>query len=463
MKHFSALSLFLALSCAATAQSWNVTGNSGTTSSNFVGNTDSVALIFRTNNLERARVTSNGGNLLLGTTMNSGYKLDIVGNLRSSMDAQFNGILVGKGPGTATNTVAIGNGVLVNNTTGTRNVAMGVNALRYNQTGFNNTAIGAEAMGGNAADSAISGSVGIGNLSRVSGVYGVAIGSGAWAGLFSIAIGSPSTASVQSSIAIGRYSEASGFVGTTAIGIEAKATHSGGIVIGHGLQTTGSYQLLIGNRLAGAGIRDVYIGGGVTQQLASTYGPLTIQPTGQTGTNQTGQTIRIATGKGTGTGTSGDIHFMTSVPRSSGDTLQSIATAMILKGSTGNVGIGTIKVADTAYKLFVEKGIRTRKVKVDISSWPDYVFDEQYKLQDLAELEMYVRKNKHLPEVPSAQEVEREGVNLGDNQAILLKKIEELTLHLIEMNQRVIEMDKRVQQLESENKILKEEIKKSDK
>ena len=120
-------------------------------------------------------------------------------------------------------------------------------------------------------------------------------------------------------------------------------------------------------------------------------------------------------------------------------------------------------MADTAYKLFVEKGIRTRKVKVDISSWPDYVFDEQYKLQDLAELEMYVRKNKHLPEVPSAQEVEREGVNLGDNQAILLKKIEELTLHLIEMNQRVIEMDKRVQQLESENKILKEEIKKSDK
>ncbi|HEX2846433.1 MAG TPA: hypothetical protein VHN59_07785, partial [Chitinophagaceae bacterium] len=94
MKHFSALSLFLALSCAATAQSWNVTGNSGTTTSNFVGNTDSVALIFRTNNLERARITANGGNLLLGTTTNSGYRLDIIGSLRTSLDARINNISI---------------------------------------------------------------------------------------------------------------------------------------------------------------------------------------------------------------------------------------------------------------------------------------------------------------------------------------------------------------------------------
>ena len=130
--------------------------------------------------------------------------------------------------------------------------------------------------------------------------------------------------------------------------------------------------------------------------------------------------------------------------------------------SSGNVGIGTDDAK--GYKLAVNGDAMFTKVKVkSYGSWPDYVFDEQYKLQNLAELETYVRKNKHLPEVPSAQEVEREGVNLGDNQAILLKKIEELTLHLIEMNQRVIEMDKRVQQLESENKVLKEEIKKAGK
>lgn len=461
MKHFSALSLFLALSCAATAQSWNVTGNSGTTTSNFVGNTDSVALIFRTNNLERARITANGGNLLLGTTTNSGYRLDIIGSLRTSLDARINNISIGKGSGTGANNIIVGDNALVNNNTGYRNVAIGTNALAYNTIGHSNTVIGAEALA-NALDTNVRGAVAIGALSRASGDQGISIGSTSTAAIYAISIGAQAMANAQGTITIGRTSEAN-VLGNISIGYDARANNVGGISIGYGLQTTGSYQLLFGNRNAGYGTRDVYFGGGVTQTNASSYGPLTIQPTGQSGTNQTGQTIRIATGKGTGTGTSGDIHFMTSVPRSSGDTLQSIATAMILKGSTGNVGIGTIKVADTAYKLFVEKGIRTRKVKVDIASWPDYVFGEHYKLQGLAELETYVRKNKHLPEVPSAQEVEREGVNLGDNQAILLKKIEELTLHLIEMNQRVIEMDKRVQQLEGENKVLKEEINKADK
>ncbi len=455
MKHFSALSIFLALSCAATAQSWNVTGNSGTTTSNFVGNTDSVALIFRTNDLERARITPNGGNLLLGVTVNAGYKLDVNGNIRVATNAIINGYTIGR-PGNVDGNMIFGANVLPNITTGTRNIAMGANAGRYNKTGSNNVAIGHEAMS-HVDDTAMIGGTAVGNSTRTTSYYGSAFGSSAMAGLYGTAIGSSASSSGQSTVALGRLSEASQ-LGTVALGAEAKSKHTGGITIGFGLQTTAPYQLLIGNAVAGAGIRDVYIGGGITQQYASNYAPLTIQPTGQSGTNQTGQTIRIATGKGTGTGTSGDIYFMTSVPRSSGDTLQNIATAMILKGSTGNVGIGTIKVTDTAYKLFVEKGIRTRKIKVDISSWPDYVFDEQYKLQNLAELENYIQKNKHLPEVPSAQEVEREGVNLGDNQAILLKKIEELTLHLIEMDKRAIEMDKRVQQLEKENKVLTEKV-----
>jgi len=447
------------LGSAATAQSWNITGNSGTTSSNFVGNTDSVALIFRTNNLERARITPNGGNLLLGVTANAGYKLDVNGDMRVATNAMINGYIIGRPNGTVN--LIIGNSVLANITTGNRNIAVGANAGKYITTGSNNVAIGNEAMS-HVNDTAIIGGAAVGNSSRTTGAYGSAFGSSALAGIYSSAIGSNASASAQSTVAVGRYSEA-GFLGAVAMGAEAKVKHVGGVAIGYGLETTATYQLLMGNKLAGYGTRDVYIGGGVTQQYASNYGPLTIQPTGQSGTNQTGQTIRIATGKGTGTGASGDIHFMTSVPRSSGDTLQNIATAMIIKGATGNVGIGTIKVADTAYQLFVEKGIRTRKVKVDVTSWPDYVFDEQYKLQDLAELETYIRKNRHLPEVPSAQEIEKEGVNLGDNQTLLLKKIEELTLHLIEMDRRAIEMDKRVQQLENENKILKEEMKKADK
>jgi hypothetical protein len=129
--------------------------------------------------------------------------------------------------------------------------------------------------------------------------------------------------------------------------------------------------------------------------------------------------------------------------------------------STGNVGIGTVKTADAAYKLFVELGIRTRKIKVDQATWADYVFDNDYNLPTLAEVEKYIRKHKHLPDIPSAQEVEKDGLNLGDNQALLLKKIEELTLYLIEQNKKLEEQmkenqeqQKRINQLEQQLKIL---------
>jgi hypothetical protein len=64
--------------------------------------------------------------------------------------------------------------------------------------------------------------------------------------------------------------------------------------------------------------------------------------------------------------------------------------------------------------------------------WSDYVFNDDYKLRSLSSLESFIKQNKHLPEVPSAKEVEEKGISVGDNQALLLKKIEELTLYVIE-------------------------------
>ncbi|MFC3198172.1 hypothetical protein ACFOET_11175, partial [Parapedobacter deserti] len=63
---------------------------------------------------------------------------------------------------------------------------------------------------------------------------------------------------------------------------------------------------------------------------------------------------------------------------------------------------------------------------------PDYVFEPGYELQALADVEAYVKKHKHLPEIPSAKNIERDGLNLAEMNLLLLKKIEELTLHLIE-------------------------------
>lgn len=100
----------------------------------------------------------------------------------------------------------------------------------------------------------------------------------------------------------------------------------------------------------------------------------------------------------------------------------------------GAVGIGTTTPSE---KLEVNGTIRTQEVKVEASPWPDYVFTPNYKLRSLEETEQFIKKNQHLPEIPSAQEVEAEGLALGEMNALLLKKIEELTLHLIEKDKEV--------------------------
>jgi hypothetical protein len=114
--------------------------------------------------------------------------------------------------------------------------------------------------------------------------------------------------------------------------------------------------------------------------------------------------------------------------------------------ANGVVGIGTTITNETGYKLFVETGIRTRTVKVDALTWSDYVFHANYRLRPLSEVEQYIKQNGHLPEVPSEEEVKKEGINLGDNQATLLKKIEELTLYVIEQNKKQENQEKLMQQ-----------------
>jgi|GEM_PF-2547204 hypothetical protein len=116
-----------------------------------------------------------------------------------------------------------------------------------------------------------------------------------------------------------------------------------------------------------------------------------------------------------------------------------------------NVGIGTTSINSADYKLYVEIGIRTRKVKIDQLTWADYVFDKNYLLPSLADVEKYIEQNKRLPGVPSTQDVSNNGVDIGDNQAMLLKKIEELTLYMIDLN-------KKVEALSKENKLLKKKI-----
>jgi uncharacterized coiled-coil protein SlyX len=99
--------------------------------------------------------------------------------------------------------------------------------------------------------------------------------------------------------------------------------------------------------------------------------------------------------------------------------------------------------------------VHTRKVRVDQSTWADYVFNSDYKLRPLHEVETFIQQNNHLPEVPSTKEVEENGIDLGDNQATLLKKIEELTLYVIEQNKKMELMQKEMEKLKKQQSATK--------
>jgi hypothetical protein len=98
--------------------------------------------------------------------------------------------------------------------------------------------------------------------------------------------------------------------------------------------------------------------------------------------------------------------------------------------ANGNIGIGTANPTNT---LAVNGSIKAREVIVTVNNWPDYVFDPAYRLRSLDETATFIERNGHLPDLPSARQVEQEGVPLGELGAALLRKVEELTLHQLEL------------------------------
>ncbi len=112
----------------------------------------------------------------------------------------------------------------------------------------------------------------------------------------------------------------------------------------------------------------------------------------------------------------------------------------------GSVGIGTIS---PQAKLAVNGDILCKKVTVTLNGWSDYVFYANYRLRPLSEVEQYINQYHHLPEVVAADEVERNGLDVADNQAALLKKIEELTLYAIEQNKQMEAMKKEMAELKA--------------
>ncbi|WP_420387388.1 hypothetical protein [Roseivirga sp.] len=132
--------------------------------------------------------------------------------------------------------------------------------------------------------------------------------------------------------------------------------------------------------------------------------------------------------------------------------LTSQRTVLTITGG-GRVGIGT---TTPDKELSVNGTIHAKKIKVDINDWPDFVFQNNYQLPTLQEIETHIAEKGHLPGIPSESEVIEKGINLGEIDAKLLQKIEELTLYLIEQNKQNQAQQVKIEQLEKELKALKQ-------
>jgi hypothetical protein len=116
----------------------------------------------------------------------------------------------------------------------------------------------------------------------------------------------------------------------------------------------------------------------------------------------------------------------------------------------GAVGIGVTSGASipAGFLLAVDGKIISEEVKVQLSgNWPDYVFNNNYPLRSFDELRNYIALNKHLPNIPAAAEVEKNGIEVGDMQKRMMEKIEELTLYILELEKKIKDLEKKTEKI----------------
>ncbi|SEK54334.1 hypothetical protein [Parapedobacter koreensis] len=153
-----------------------------------------------------------------------------------------------------------------------------------------------------------------------------------------------------------------------------------------------------------------------------------------------------------------DTHYMGMGLHGSGDNLYRFYIAYGQSPWTSNLGLYILPNGNTGIgtnnpeaKLAVNGNILAKEVKVktDISV-PDYVFEPDYDLPELSEIAAYVKEHKHLPEIPSAKDIEKGGLDLAEMNLLLLKKVEELTLYLMEKDKKEKHMEADIQELKTE-------------
>jgi hypothetical protein len=411
---------------------WKTTGNSGTKSgTNFIGTTDNQNVVFKRNNKMAGVLDSALNNTSFGVTALSN-------NTTGSSNAAFGYNSLASNT-TGIRNVAVGASVLQSNTTGTNNTGVGVSVEVTDQTGMNNTGVGAYSLYKNNGASYNTGLGSTTLFSNTTGQNNTAIGYSS--------LGANTSGS--NNIAVGYKALLTSLKGSsnTAVGYQADVTDtltSYAIAIGYNAVAS-SNQLAISDSIHRIKAKGLATGRGYILTDTAGDGNLSLRPANSSDTTSwklSGNTV-IAGKNFLGSSNNVSLRFKTN------------NIERMIVDSIGRVGIGVTNMTDNTYNLYVEKGIRTRKVKVDAGTWADFVFDADYKLPSLTDVENYIQQNKHLSGVPSANDVQKEGVDLGETQKVLLQKIEELTLYVIEQNKKMEAENEKLLQLEKEVNDLK--------
>jgi hypothetical protein len=386
---------------ALTVGNWNLQGNAidGT---DFLGSTNDFDVVFKRNNVAAGRLNSN--NTFFG--VNAGTVNTAIWN------------------------VGIGLQAMRDNTTGAQNVAVGTNTLLTNISGSYNTAFGFAALQNNKADGNLGlGSYALHNNTGVplsgSGSYNVALGDNS---LFNNTLGSRNVA-----------------IGASALGglNGAQANASFNLAIGYGAMqnlSSGTGNTVLGyeagvNKTSGSG--NIYIGNQAGKAASGTAESDALYISNNSSTNPLI--------KGSFHATAPWVKFNVKVaPGSPTPTTTGYLAIGDFDTAPGGAGAGGMGLPSNftggPYRLYVQDGIMTEKLKVALrnsADWADYVFAPNYKLAPLEEVEKFIKANNHLPNVPSADEMAENGIDVTKTSAKLMEKIEELTLYIIELNKEI--------------------------
>ena len=390
-------------SVAGTDGDWSLIGNDLTsTPTAFIGTTSNNPLVFKMAGQKSGYIDNTTGSTFFGY---------LAGNVNTGANnLGFGSTAMALNQGGLGN-IAIGSSALYSNVSGTYNVAIGYTAL-YNNIAGSNTGIGFAALNTNTA--------GTGNVA-----YG-------YQSLYSNNIGNYNTAVGSNSLYSNTGNNNLG-IGFASLYLNNSGIDNIGIGYQAGYSNNGSSNTFIGKNsgYSNIGSGSVFIGK-------------------DAGYNETGSSKLYIANSNTATPLIKDdfvnnnlkFHLGTTAPTPTTGYLAigDFVTAAGTTGGAGGLGIPAMATAGDKYRLIVQDGILTEKLKVALrnsTDWADYVFDKSYKLMSLEKVEAFIKTNKHLPNVPSAEEMAATGIDMQKTSTKFMEKIEELTLYMIEMNKEI--------------------------